>query len=103
MILIRLCPVLPFITLNLLLSITTLAFKDYLIGGLGLVPGLTLRIFIGTTLSTLANTSNLKNNPLVVGMLVIGSALAIGGIVYISIITRRHLKQMSLDEENEKE
>jgi uncharacterized membrane protein YdjX (TVP38/TMEM64 family) len=101
MILIRLCPIIPFLTFNLALSLTALTLKDFILGGIiGFIPGFILRIFIGTSLSALTDeTSALKNNPWLVGMIVVGTILAIAGIIYITMVTKKHLKEMNLNSE----
>lgn len=72
--------------------------RHFIIGNFAMIPGLALRIFIGTTLSTLTSTDALKKDPLLLGMIVVGLGFAIAGIVYISIVTKRHLKAMDIGE-----
>lgn len=91
--LVRLCPVIPFITFNLAISLTRISIGDFALGNLGMLPGLALRVFIGTTLSSLTqDTSTLKNNKVLLAFVVIGTLLAIAGMVVISIRTKKHLE-----------
>jgi len=91
--LVRLCPVIPFLTFNLAISLTHISLSDYALGTLGMLPGLALRVFIGTTLSSLTNdTSSLKNNKVMLAFVVVGTLLAIAGMVVISIRTKRQLE-----------
>ncbi len=90
--LIRMCPVIPFLTFNLAFSLTEISYKNFALGQLGMIPGLVLRVFIGTTLSSLTqDTSGLKKNPLVLCVVIGGTLIAIGGIIYITKVTKRHL------------
>lgn len=59
-----------------------------------------MRVFIGTTLSSLTqDTSDLKKNPLVLAVVIGGTIVAIGGIVYITKVTKRHLNELNFNEE----
>lgn len=65
-----------------------------------MIPGLVLRVFIGTTLSSLTqDTSGIKKNPWVLGIVIGGTIVAIGAIVYITKVTKQHLKELQFDEE----
>lgn len=65
-----------------------------------MIPGLILRVFIGTTLSSLTqDTSGIKKNPLVLGVVIGGTLVAIGGIIYITKVTKRHLNELNFDED----
>ena len=48
MFLIRLSPFIPFNLFNYLSGLTNVTFKDYLIGLMGIIPGNTLNVYIGT-------------------------------------------------------
>lgn len=98
--LIRMCPVVPFMTFNLAFSLTNISYKDFALGQFGMIPGLLLRVFIGTTLSSLTqDTSGIKKNPLVLAVVIGGTIVAIGGIVYITKVTKRHLNELNFNEE----
>lgn len=98
--LIRMCPVVPFMTFNIAFSLTNISYKDFALGQLGMIPGLLLRVFIGTTLSSLTqDTSGIKKNPLVLAVVIGGALVAIAGIVYITKVTRRHLNELHFNEE----
>lgn len=51
--LLRICPGVPFILLNYVLGITHLRLRDYVLGNFAMLPGLIIRVFFGTTLSEL--------------------------------------------------
>jgi uncharacterized membrane protein YdjX (TVP38/TMEM64 family) len=89
----RLCPIAPFITLNIFFSLTNVAYKIFALGQLGMLPGLILRVFIGTTFSSLTtDTSALKKNPWVIAAIVVGLIVAVLAIVVITKETRKYLK-----------
>ena len=52
MLLLRLCPMVPYIILNYMLGLTRIRLSDFMIGGFGMLPGILFRIFLGSTLSS---------------------------------------------------
>ena len=90
----RLCPIAPFLTLNIFFSLTNVAYNVFALGQLGMLPGLILRVFIGTTFSSLTtDTSSLKSNPLVIAVIIVGLIIAVVAIVVITKETRKYLKE----------
>jgi uncharacterized membrane protein YdjX (TVP38/TMEM64 family) len=88
-----LCPIIPFTTLNLAMSLTSISTKDYLKGTLGLIPGLLLRLSIGITLFNLTlNTSYLRTHPVAFALVVITTAILILVMVYMSFKIKSQLK-----------
>ena len=59
--LLRLCPVIPYNILNYLMGTTEIRFRDFVIGCIGMIPGIIVYIFIGTTFSDLASLANGKS------------------------------------------
>lgn len=53
MVLLRICPIVPFVILNYMLGLTEVKLRDFTLGGLAMIPGQIIRLFIGTTLSSL--------------------------------------------------
>jgi uncharacterized membrane protein YdjX (TVP38/TMEM64 family) len=103
-ILLRLCPVIPFNVLNYLLGITSVEAKHYIIGMVGMLPGTLVYVFIGTTISDIADTASGKseNNTLILVFLIVGSILGCAGIVWISIVAKRKLNEtLKIGEEEE--
>ena len=92
-ILLRLCPLIPFNMLNYLMGSTGITFKDYAIGNLGMIPGVIVYVFIGTTISDLADAAAGKNDQgtLVLVLFVIGSILGCAGIIWVSIVAKGYL------------
>ena len=51
--LLRLCPLIPFTAFNYVIGITSVKFLDYAIGGFGMIPGTIVYVFIGTTIGSI--------------------------------------------------
>lgn len=51
--LLRLCPLVPFNAFNYLMGVTGVSFINYAIGGVGMIPGTVVYVFIGTTLGSI--------------------------------------------------
>ena len=94
-VLLRLCPLIPFTILNYLMGGTAIPINKYILGSFGMIPGTIVYVFIGTTISSIAdaasgNTSGSESNKTMILVLVIvGSVLACVGIVYVSIVAKR--------------
>ena len=91
--LLRLCPFIPFNILNYLFGITSINLLYFFLGGFGSLPGITVRIFIGTTLSNLtqATSEEFEGGPLLLGLLVGGTIMASAAIGYMTAVTKRYL------------
>ena len=59
-----------------------------MLGGLGLTPWMFVRVFIGTTVKQIAGMS-LKDDPRLIGIIVVGIIMACVAIGYIAKITKR--------------
>ena len=49
----RLCPLVPFNAFNYAIGITAVKFWDFAIGGVGMIPATVLYVFVGTTLGSI--------------------------------------------------
>lgn len=91
--LLRLCPLVPYNAFNYAMGITAVSFFDYAVGGLGMIPGTIVYVFIGTTLGSItqAATGDYDGGPAVLVMLIVGSILACVAIVWVSVVVKRYL------------
>ena len=60
-VLLRFCPLIPFNALNYMMGITDIKIGHYLIGLLGMIPGTVVYVFIGTTVSDIADAASGNN------------------------------------------
>jgi uncharacterized membrane protein YdjX (TVP38/TMEM64 family) len=102
MILMRLCPFIPFFAYNLAFSLTNISYKSFAVGLLGMIPCLSLRIFVGSTLSYLINNSDgFINKHLTKVILIILIFCAIGAIILIRNKTKNYLNsQLNFNEDD---
>lgn len=57
-VLLRLCPLIPFTLLNYVFGLTSVSIKNYLFGGIGMIPGTVAYVYLGTTISNIAEASS---------------------------------------------
>ena len=83
----------PFNVLNYLMGITDIKSHHYIIGMTGMIPGTVVYVFIGTTISDIADaaTGTSQQSTLILVMIIIGTILAFAGIVWVSIVAKRNL------------
>ena len=102
--LLRLCPVIPFNALNYMMGITSVKASDYILGCVGMIPGTLVFVFIGTTISDIADTAKGKseNATVILIFFIVGSILGCAGIVWISVVAKRKLNELlKVEEENQ--
>ena len=92
-ILLRLCPLIPFTAFNYVMGITAVSFSAYAVGTVGIIPGTVVYVFIGTTIGSIqdAATGNYDAGVAPLILIIIGSILACVAIIYISIVVKRYL------------
>ena len=62
-----------------------------------MTPGLALRVFIGATIASLTQeTSILRNDMIILGVVVIGTTLAIAGLIIISSLAKNYLNSLDI-------
>ena len=93
--LLRLCPLVPFNAFNYMMGITGVKFWDYAIGGLGMLPGTIVYIFLGTTISNIADAAsgNYEQGTASLVFIIVGTILAFIAIVYISCVVKKYLNE----------
>jgi uncharacterized membrane protein YdjX (TVP38/TMEM64 family) len=95
----RLSPIFPFNLLNYAFGITQVALKDYVLGSLGIIPGVIMYVYIGSVASDLSmlNTANLSlNSQMQIWQGVIksvGLIATVGITIYITRIAQKALTQ----------
>ena len=95
MLMLRLCPLMPFQAANYALSLTAVTFFDYFIGGFGMVPVMMVDIFVGTTLNSItqAISGDYSGGAVSIVLLVFGCILAVVVLVWISLLVKKYLNQ----------
>jgi hypothetical protein len=62
-----------------------------------MTPGLALRVFIGATIASLTQeTSILRSNMIILGVVVIGTTLAIAGLIILSSLAKNYLNSLDI-------
>ena len=91
--LLRLYPLVPFNAFNYVMGITAVSFFAYALGGIGMLPGTIVYVFVGTTIGSIqdAASGNYDAGPAGLVMLIVGSILACAAIIYVSIVVKRYL------------
>ena len=91
----RLCPIIPYNAYNYILGVTSVRFRDFAIGGIGMVPGAFVYVFIGTTIGSIneAVQGKFEHSNAFLIFLIVGSISAFLAIIYISVVIKKYLKQ----------
>lgn len=95
----------PYTVFNYMLGLTDIRMRDFIPGGIGMLPGICVRLFVGTTLSCMTEDSMSiqsiifgEHSTLIITMIVIGMLVGISGITYITILTKQYIKQLEKGE-----
>ena len=92
--LMRLCPLIPYNAYNYILGITSVSLRDFAIGGIGMLPGAFVYVFIGTTIGSINEAVNGKfehSTPFLL-FLIAGTISALTAIAFITCVIRRYLR-----------
>ena len=100
-ILLRLCPLIPFTAFNYVMGVTAVSFFDYAVGGFGMIPGTIVYVSIGSTIGSIQDvaTGNYDAGAAPLIFLIVGSIAACVAIIYVSIVVKRYLNSAMEDEE----
>ena len=91
--LLRMCPLVPFTYFNYVMGITAVSFFDYAVGGFGMIPRTIVYVFVGTTIGSIqdAASGNYDSGAAGLVFLIVGCVLACAAIIYVSIVVKRYL------------
>ena len=92
----RLSPIFPFILLNYLYSITGVSLKDYILGSVGMIPGIITFVYIGSlgeSIATLGTGTQTTNQALEWTLRIIGLMATVAVTVYVTKIARQALEK----------
>mmetsp|Transcript_27984 Transcript_27984/g.37350 ORF Transcript_27984/g.37350 Transcript_27984/m.37350 type:complete len:82 (+) Transcript_27984:683-928(+) len=75
------------------MGITAVSFFAYAVGGIGMLPGTLVYVFVGTTIGSIqeAASGDYDAGPAGLALLIVGSVLACAAIIYVSIVVKRYL------------
>lgn len=98
--LMRLSPLFPYNLLNYILGITTISFRDYLIGSLGMFPGVFAYVYIGSLATDLASVNQLDNTSQILPLTlrIVGLLATILLTLYLGKLAKKALRY-NLDNE----
>jgi len=91
--LLRTCPLIPFMLFNYFLGITSIKLKDYLISMSGIIPEFMMCIYIGITLENIEAIWNgdYERNPLEIYSIIFGCVSFVSMVIYITHLTKKTL------------
>lgn len=108
LLLLRMCPIVPFTPVNFFFGATNISLLDYGLGLFGVLPTTFGHVFIGTTLSDLEDVitgkdQSLTDNFWILVSLIVGTLFAVIAIVWITVATNRYLKVILQENMSESE
>ena len=92
--LLRLCPLFPFTLLNYALGLTRVSFRDYLIAGVGMLPGTLLYVYYGKLagdVAALAGGASVEKGWEYYAFLALGLVATVVVTAYVARVARRAL------------
>ena len=101
--LLRLCPLIPFNAFNYIMGVTSVTFKSYAIGGIGMIPGTIVYVFVGTTIGNIsaAASGDFEGGTATLVLLIVGTVLAFAAIIYITIVVKKYLNKQLAENDAE--
>lgn len=102
----RLSPLIPFNAFNYICGITNLTLRQFALAGFGMIPGTAVYVYIGASLAQIGNSSSSPDKSsmaLRISLTVIGSLIALFGLIFISIKVKKILNKMIKEQEEKKE
>merc|ERR1712154_758920 len=97
--LLRLSPIIPYNIFNLFMGITSVKLMDFICAHPGMLPETIMCCFIGGSIANIyqLKSANAKSSTLLIIIAVIGTVIAICGIVYISKMAKKEFNKLSAD------
>lgn len=94
--LLRLSPLIPFNAFNYFMGLTGVSFKAYNLAHIGMLPGTMAYCFIGGTIGAIGSSAGSGfDNPLVLTFTIVGTVIAIAGMVYISYVAKKEFNKIA--------
>ena len=92
--LMRLCPLIPYNAYNYVLGVTSVKFVDFALGGVGMIPGCFIYVFLGTTIGSIneAVDGDYEHGTLFLIFLICGSISALAAMILITVKIKGYLK-----------
>ena len=96
-------PLIPFNLYNYGMGVTGVKLWHYIVGGLGMIPGITIYVYFGTAISNVADVvqGKFEGGWLQIVLLVVGTIFAIVAVVIVSWMAKRAIWKV-LKEDKEK-
>jgi len=94
--LLRLCPAIPFNMLNYVLGTTSVDWRSYVSASIGMLPGIALFCYFGASLDNISDVfdgTKGSQKTLEIIFLVVGSLLAIIGVGYVTRLAKKRLNE----------
>ena len=90
--LLRMTPVLPYNAFNYLMGVTSISFKSFAIGNIGLIPDTIVEFYIGTTVAGISDFANKDSkeeaSTLKLVMMIVGAVCGCAAMIYISRVVK---------------
>merc|ERR1712087_641380 len=101
-ILLRLSPVIPFSAFNYFMGLTGVSFRHYNMAHIGMFPGTLAYCFIGGSIGAIGDSVGFTD-PVVLTVTIVGTVLAVVGMVYISIVAKREFARIAAEQKGDEE
>ena len=95
-ILLRLCPLIPLNLFNYVMGATPVKFKDYLLGCVGMLPGVVAFVYFGSVLCSITEASQgeFEGGVLELVILILGAVAAVGAIAYLTFVAKKQIRSI---------
>ena len=95
--LLRLSPVTPYNVFNYFMGLTSVKLRDYIFACIGMIPDSIVYCFIGGSIASIAELSSVGfgSHPVLLIMTIVGTVVAIIGVVYISYVAKKEFNKMA--------